>query len=112
MGLSQPQFAHPRKYPRYNCTCGVEVRTSDAQSGYWGTLADICLGGCYVTTFSPLPAGTSVVLKFDAPSGEILLNGETVTFHPGVGMGIQFADSAGEEKAHLKTWLESLDTGS
>lgn len=107
MGLS-PQFAIQRKHPRYNCTCGVEVRTSDANSGYWATLADICLGGCYLTTFSPLPLGTQVVLRFDAPGGKIVLNGETVTFHPGVGMGIQFADSSSEEQAHLKTWLESL----
>lgn len=110
MGLAQAQFADRRKHPRYNCTCGVEIRTSGSGGGYWGTLADICLGGCYVTTFSPLPAGTAVVVKLDAPGGEIILNGETVTFHPGVGMGIRFADSTGEEEAHLRTWLQSLNS--
>lgn len=109
MGLAQAQFTERRKFPRYNFTCGVEVCTPEGRSGYWGTLADICLGGCYVTTFSPLPAGTPVILKLDTPSGEIMLNGETVTFHPGVGMGIRFLESSGEEEAHLRTWLQSLN---
>lgn len=112
MGLAQAQFVERRKHPRYNFICGVEVHTPDGHSGYWGTLADICLGGCYITTFSPLPAGTPVILKLDAPSGEIVLNGETVTFHPGVGMGIRFVGSGGEEEAQLKNWLQSFHSES
>lgn len=90
MGTAQAQFQERRRYPRYTCDVGVEVRVAEAKTGYWGTLADICLGGCYVNTFSPLPAGTPVVLLIKANNAEFDVTGKTVTFHPGVGMGIEF----------------------
>ena len=66
------------------------MRVGDSDSGYWGTLADICIGGCYITTFSPLPQGTSVVLVIKNEEKQITMPGRTVTFHPGVGMGVEF----------------------
>lgn len=108
MATPQAQFAERRRYPRYMCNCGVEICTTGTESGYWGTLADICLGGCYVNTFSPLPAGTQVLVNFDAPAGKITLNGRTVTFHPGVGMGIEFVADASDEDARLRELIHSL----
>lgn len=109
MGTAQAQFQEKRRYPRYSCNLGVEVRVADAKTGYWGTLADICLGGCYVSTFSPLPVGTPVVLVFKTKNLEINISGQVVTSHPGVGMGVQFAgfvNPAGE--ASLKNLLDEL----
>jgi len=109
MGTAQARYEATRKHPRYNCDLGVEVRVGDAKTGYWGTLADICLGGCYVNTFSPLPAGTPVVLLVRTPSADVSITGKTVTFHPGVGMGIEFSGfvSAADE-ANLKTLVTEL----
>lgn len=103
------QRREQRKHPRYSCNLGVEVRVADSTTGYWGTLADICLGGCYVSTFSPLPLETAVVLVVKSKNLEISIAGRVVTFHPGVGMGIQFAGpiSANGEKG-LKSLLEEL----
>lgn len=90
MGAAQAQYSEKRKYQRYTCDLGVEVRVANAKTGYWGTLADICVGGCYVTTFSPLPLGTSVALVIKSKNLEINIAGKVVTSHPGVGMGVQF----------------------
>jgi len=49
-------FTERRSHVRYICDGGVEVRTEGSTTGFWGTLTDISLGGCYVQTFSPLPA--------------------------------------------------------
>lgn len=109
MGTAQVQYAEKRKHPRYTCDLGVEVRIAEAKSGYWGTVADICLGGCYINTFSPLPVGTPVVLVIRTKNLEITMHGKTVTFHPGVGMGIQFAGALSpEEDGHLKSLIGNL----
>jgi ABC-type Co2+ transport system permease subunit len=108
MGTGESQHQERRQYPRYSCDLGVEVRVAGATEGYWGTLADICLGGCYVTTFSPLALGTAVVLVLKSQSLEISMSGTVVTAHPGVGMGVQFAGVPAEGQAHLKSLLEEL----
>jgi hypothetical protein len=108
MGTEESQRQERRKFPRYSCDLGVEVRVAGSDGGYWGTLADICLGGCYVSSFSPLPVGTAVVLVLKSQSLEISMSGTIVTAHPGVGMGVQFAGVSTEGQAHLKSLLEEL----
>ena len=109
MGTAQVGYTLKRRHPRYVCELGIEVRVGDEKTGYWGTVADICMGGCYVNTFSPLPAGTQVVLLIKDKSGTIDIKGKTITFHPGLGMGIEFlgfVDPAAE--GALKALIDSL----
>jgi hypothetical protein len=109
MGTEESQCQERRKHPRFSCDLGVEIRVAGSTTaGFWGTLADICLGGCYVSTFSPLPVGTAVVLVLKSHSLEISMSGTVVTAHPGVGMGVQFAGVSTEGQAHLKSLLEEL----
>ncbi len=109
MGATQVQYQEKRRYPRVSCDLGVEVRVADSNAGYWGTLSDICLGGCYISTFSPLPTGTSVVLVIKNKNLEVNIAGAVVTSHPGVGMGVQFAALAPQiAEAQLKVLLEQL----
>lgn len=109
MGTAQDQYREQRKHPRYTCNLGVELRVGDSNAGCWGTLADICLGGCYVNTFSPLPLETPVTMVVKNKNLEINMAGKVVTSHPGVGMGIQFAGSTQtSDEAELKILLEDL----
>jgi len=84
------EYTEKRRHVRYTCDIGVEIRTGNAGAGYWGTLADISSGGCYINTFSPLPLGTSVVLLIKTSGTEVNARGKVVSSHPGVGMGIEF----------------------
>ena len=106
-----PEFQEKRRHVRHALDLGVEVRTGNAKTGYWGTLGDISLGGCYVYTFSPLPAGSAVALRIkinDASQAE--LSGKVVAFHPGVGMGIEFQEPLGEgAREELKNLLLALE---
>jgi PilZ domain len=109
MTSTQALQSERRRYTRYSCDLGVEVRTGDAKTGNWGTLADICLGGCYINTFSPLSVGTPVVVFLRGHDIEFHVNGTTVTFHPGVGMGVQFSDFIQRsDEARLKELIASL----
>lgn len=100
-----------RRHPRYPCDLTVDVQPSGEADIYSGQLADICLGGCYITTVSPLPAGVSVLVHFKSGEQQAALMGRTVTSLPGSGMGIEFtapADSEGSEL--LRALLEFLDS--
>ncbi|HEU4414064.1 MAG TPA: PilZ domain-containing protein [Candidatus Angelobacter sp.] len=84
------EYKEKRRYPRYVCDTGVRVHPEIGNAGYWGTVGDISMGGCYIFTFSPLPAGQMVTLAIKANEKEINLAGRTVSSHPGVGMGVAF----------------------
>ena len=103
------EYKEQRKHPRYPCDTGVRIQAQTSTNGYWGTIGDISLGGCYVFTFSPLPLGQAVTLAIKANDKEINLAGKTVSFHPGVGMGIAFqgfTEQGAEEL--LKKFLTQL----
>src|SRR5262249_2743598 len=95
------EFKERRKHPRYPCDTGVRIHPETGNAGYWGTVGDISLGGCYVFTFSPLPAGQAVTLDIKANDKEINVAGKTVSSHPGVGMGIAFQGFPQEDSEEL-----------
>lgn len=103
------EFKERRRYPRYVCDTGVRIHPQTGTAGYWGTLSDISLGGCYVYTFSPLPTGQIVTLIIKANDGEINVGGKIVSSHPGVGMGIAFQGFVSEDgEERLKAYLAHL----
>lgn len=103
------EFTEKRRFPRYPCDTGVQIRAGEASGGFWGTLSDISLGGCYVYTFSPLPLGQSVTLAIKANGVDISITGKTVSSHPGVGMGIAFDGFTQQDgEKDLTTYLNHL----
>ncbi len=103
------EYKERRRYPRYACDTGVRIHPQTGNAGYWGTVGDISLGGCYVFTFSPLPAGQVVTLAIKANDKEISLAGTTVSSHPGVGMGIAFKGFTEEDaEERLKGFVQHL----
>lgn len=105
-------FIERRRHVRYRCEVSVEVRAADEQSVCQGVLADICLGGCYVSLVSPLPAGTSVQLSFQVQEAATVLAGKTVTSLPGSGMGIEFTGPAdSDDNSRLRALIHLLETG-
>jgi len=108
--FSQMPLAERRRHPRYPCDLTVDVQPSGEPDVYPGQLADICLGGCYITMVTPLPAGVNVLVHFKASEQQAALVGKTVTSLPGSGMGIEFtapSDSEGSEL--LRALIEFLD---
>ncbi|HET9183790.1 MAG TPA: PilZ domain-containing protein [Candidatus Angelobacter sp.] len=99
-----------RKYARRQCELTVEVRFRGQSETLLATVADICLGGCYISTVSPLPAGTVVLLCFGGPGEAATFAGKTVTCMPGSGMGIEFTASLDDASAEqLNALIARLD---
>jgi hypothetical protein len=103
------EYKDKRRFPRFVCDTGVRVHPEIGNAGYWGTVGDICLGGCYVFTFSPLPVGQVVTLAIKADDKEINVVGKIVSSHPGVGMGIAFNGFSREDaETRLKGFVQHL----
>lgn len=103
-------FIEKRVHVRYICDGGVEVRQEDANGGFWGTLTDISLDGCYVQTFSPMQPGTRLRLVIQSHNLEIRGFGIVAAAHPGVGMGIKFLEMADVERQKLQTLIKGISS--
>lgn len=103
------EFTEKRRFPRYTCDTGVQIRVGESSGGFWGTLSDISRGGCYVYTFSPLPIGQTVGVGIKANGADITVTGKVVSSHPGVGMGISFDGFAQQDsEKNLNSYLTQL----
>jgi hypothetical protein len=103
------EYKDRRRFPRFVCDTGVRVHPEIGNAGYWGTVGDISLGGCYVFTFSPLPVGQAVTLAIKINDIEVNVAGKTVSSHPGVGMGIAFQGFVQEDsEERLKSFVQHL----
>jgi len=103
------EFKERRRFPRYPCDTGVRIHPEKGNAGYWGTLSDISIGGCYVYTFSPLSVGQMITVIIKANDAEINVTGKTVSSHPGVGMGIAFSGFLHQEgETRLKAYIDFL----
>jgi hypothetical protein len=103
-------FIQRRKYLRHECELTVQVRLEGESDVLTATVADICLGGCYVSTISPPSAGTLVSLSFEGEGPSATIAGRTVTSMPGNGMGIEFIETmTPDNAAWLKSLIERLD---
>lgn len=99
-----------RKYVRRVCELTVQVRFSGQEEILEASVADICLGGCYVSTISPPPEGTTVLLIFNGYGPGAAIAGRTVTCMPGSGMGIEFTAALdADSSALLQNMIDLLD---
>jgi len=103
------EYKESRKFQRYPCDTGVLIRLEEGGGGFWGTLSDICTGGCYVYTFSPLPMGKAVELTIKTSGREIEVKGTVASSLPGVGMGVAFTSFVKTEcEDMLKAYIAEL----
>ena len=96
-----------RQSPRFRCQCPIEVHVQQGAS-FWGTVADLSLGGCYVEMTIPLQVGTK--LKAGIWVGQSKIQVEAVIAHntPGFGVGLKFTKISAQELDQLRIFLENL----
>jgi PilZ domain len=71
-------------------------------------LSDLSAGGCYLTTNSPFPRGTRVVLTAKTPEGEVHAGGIVLVAHPEFGMGIEFLRANSEQADKAQRMISIL----
>jgi hypothetical protein len=103
-----PEMPSRRKFTRYHCTGGVELRRNENASPVFANLSDISLEGCYVEAVSTLPAGSNIL--FLLRSQDLQVRGRAIvkTSNHAVGMGLEFLHLAGEDQQKLEFLVGKL----
>ena len=60
-------------------------------------LSDLSAGGCYLTTNSPFPRGTRVLLSAKTAQGDVRAGAIVLVAHPEFGMGVEFLRATTEQ---------------
>ncbi len=71
-------------------------------------LTDLSLGGCYLTTSSPFPRGTRVVLSIKTGDLEVRAGGLVLVAHPEFGMGVEFLQTTEEQRNQVRQMIATL----
>jgi PilZ domain len=83
----------------------LEMRTgSRLKARTW----DLSLQGCYVDTLNPLAVGSAVRLQIHRAGLIFDVLATVSSQHAGCGMGLEFGEISGAQKAVLEKWLEEL----
>lgn len=104
-------FIERRKHPRFKVSVPVEVHViSDGEASSAPVrcaTSDLSLGGCYIESMYPFPAGTCLELKLGI-ADTLLISGQVVTCDPQFGNGIQFVRMLAEDRAALVQFLDHV----
>ncbi len=71
-------------------------------------LSDLSLGGCYLTTNSPFPRGTRVILSMKTADLVVRAGGVVLVAHPEFGMGMEFLQSTTEQREQAQRMIKIL----
>ena len=97
-----------RKFTRYHCTGGVELRRSEGAPPIFANLSDISLEGCYVEAVSTLPTGTDVLFLLRAQDVQVRGRANVKASNHAVGMGLEFLHLAAEDQQRLEFLVGTL----
>jgi hypothetical protein len=70
--------------------------------------SDICVGGCYVDTFCPLPRKTDVKIRISRDGESLEAQAMVVYSKIGMGMGLRFTSLEPDHRAMLDRWIAEL----
>jgi c-di-GMP-binding flagellar brake protein YcgR len=104
-------FVERRKHPRFKVSVPVEVHViCDGEASAAPVrcaTSDLSLGGCYIESMYPFPAGTCLELKLSV-ADTLLISAKVVTCDPQFGNGIQFVRMLPEDRVALGKFLDHV----
>jgi hypothetical protein len=93
-----------RRFPRFKVRVPIELLTEDGPP-LRGHTSDLSLGGCYVESLFPLPAGTPVDVRLTLTNEVVIADGTVATCDRQVGNGIRFSHMLAEDSDRLELFL-------
>jgi hypothetical protein len=97
-----------RAVPRYSFVATTELTDTANAIRLSGRVTEISRNGCYVDVLNSLPVGTMLNLEIVCDQGRFSTKGSIIYVHPGIGMGIAFADMEAPQAKLLESWLAAL----
>jgi hypothetical protein len=105
----QPLMPKRRKDVRYRCQNAVEIHVQEGVS-FWGTIADLSLGGCYIEIPIPLELGKRLKIGIWFGETKAWANARVTHSTPGLGVGIKFTEISEPNLDQIRRFLESLSS--
>ena len=104
--------AERRKHERAEVTAQVEYELTNSSSGpsrVRRNMANISIGGLFITTEEPIRAGTRMVVRFELPNKHRVIAVSRVRYaKKGIGLGVEFLSLDEEDREELKDYITSL----
>lgn len=102
------QPATRRAFRRCAFVASAEVTDTVSRTRLSARTSELGLGGCYVDSLNPFPAGTLVQLRILRDQGVFETEAKVVYCDPRFGMGLAFAGIKPEQRSLLEAWLTEL----
>ena len=96
-----------RKHDRVPIAIAVQYK--DHQETVVVQSRDVSLGGLFLGTTTPAPPGTELALILHLPDGQVQARGRVVHCLQGIGMGVEFTNFPGDDRARLRDYLGSVN---
>jgi PilZ domain len=103
----QPGSIEQRTTARYRCQNSIEAHVAGGAS-FWGTVADLSLGGCYVEMPLPLEPGTKLKVGIWFGQTKAWARAQVAHTTPGVGVGLKFIEISDQDRDVIRRFVESL----
>jgi len=97
-----------RRYPRVSLPKGAVVAWEHMGKRKLSSAIVIAVGGLFISTPDPAPAGDVIKLVFEVPGGDVRARALVCDSQPGKGMGIEFTAMGQEARARLHRLLKTL----
>src|ERR1041385_8448941 len=97
-----------RRFERAPMTAQVEyeLTSSSGPSRVRRNMANISLGGMFITTEEPIRTGTRMVVRFELPNKHRVIAVSKVRYaKKGVGLGVEFLSLDEEDHEELKEYI-------
>lgn len=96
-----------RKTARYRCQNSIEIHIHNGAS-FWGTVADLSVGGCYAELAIPMEVGTKLRVAIWFGQAKAWAEGEVAHRTPGFGVGIRFTNISDQDLDIIRQYLNTL----
>jgi hypothetical protein len=103
----QPGTIEGRTATRYRCQNSIEVHVAGGAT-FWGTVADLSVGGCYVEMAIPLEPGTKLKVAIWLGQSKVWAEAQVAHRTPGMGVGLQFKEISEQDRDQVRRFLENL----
>lgn len=97
-----------RRYPRVKSPKGLHVGWQSSTQKFVSSVETLGLGGMFIRTKEPPPAGTTLQLLIDIAGGGVRARAVVKNIKPGEGMGVDIVSMNPEDRARLSNFVRQL----
>ena len=97
-----------RRFARVALPKGMLIAWQHSGGRFVSRVSTLGLGGLFINTPDPAPAGSVVRVVFDVPGGEVRARAIVKTAEAGKGMAVAFIDMGYADRARLDQLLKKL----